>query len=258
MANLKEYLKGEKMSQSGDKPTLWARCKLRHQVTTGSLRTSDGEDPCTLNPSGLRKVSARAGLSPIGSNDELLISLVAHLARQRPAASAADGASSSSTQPPPSSGAPTAGGGRVDPVALAQRVLSLADDAVADPSVVSKTPLLFLAACDRNAANGSRVGGCRQCSTHRPRPPNIIRWPPPLQVLRLADPTASGSSPTAVLRKAYLKISLAIHPDRLGRAFPDATKAFQVRPLDTSPSRNKMTHRHSAKKEKPCITPLPS
>jgi curved DNA-binding protein CbpA len=30
------------------------------------------------------------------------------------------------------------------------------------------------------------------------------------------------------MRKAYLRLSLALHPDRLGRRFKDATKAFQV------------------------------
>ena len=30
------------------------------------------------------------------------------------------------------------------------------------------------------------------------------------------------------MRKSYLKISLAIHPDRIGREFGEATKAFQV------------------------------
>ena len=49
-----------------------------------------------------------------------------------------------------------------------------------------------------------------------------------MKILRLADPSLSRDSPTAVLRKAYLKMSLAIHPDRIGRTFKEATRSFQV------------------------------
>ena len=34
----------------------------------------------------------------------------------------------------------------------------------------------------------------------------------------------------AVMRKAYLKIAQKIHPDKLGKKFDGATKAFQVWP----------------------------
>ena len=35
-------------------------------------------------------------------------------------------------------------------------------------------------------------------------------------------------TPLAIMRKAYLKLSLIIHPDKLGRSFDQATKAFQA------------------------------
>ena len=35
-------------------------------------------------------------------------------------------------------------------------------------------------------------------------------------------------TPLAIMRKAYLKLSLVIHPDKLGRSFDQATKAFQA------------------------------
>jgi len=38
----------------------------------------------------------------------------------------------------------------------------------------------------------------------------------------------SKQSPINMMRKAYLKISLLIHPDKLGRSFEQATKAFQA------------------------------
>jgi len=185
-AVLKAWLKAQGMTQSGDKPTLWGRCKLRHRTTTLGLRTSDGDDPCSLNPAGLRKAAARAGLSPIGSNDELLIALVDHLAKSAPKAAAAS-SSSSSSDASSATGATSstnsgASSGKLDPVALAEKVLSLADASVGDP----------------------------------------------ILVLRLADLSLQASAPTAALRKAYLKLSLAIHPDRLSKSFPEATKAFQV------------------------------
>ena len=53
-----------------------------------------------------------------------------------------------------------------------------------------------------------------------------------LGILNLAVPPGSSaltkSSSTADLRKAYLKLSLLIHPDKLGKVFPDATRAFQA------------------------------
>lgn len=51
-------------------------------------------------------------------------------------------------------------------------------------------------------------------------------------ILNIAAPTeaarVNSKSPVNQLRKYYLKLSLMIHPDRMGKAFPDATKAFQA------------------------------
>ncbi|GMI30799.1 hypothetical protein TeGR_g4883, partial [Tetraparma gracilis] len=162
------------MSQAGEKQTLWVRCKLHHSVQSLSLRTADGSDPTRLKPAALKKTCARAGVSPIGSGDELLIGLVAALKRTAPAEAAASADSSSSSAP----AAPAAPAGP----ALAAAVLSLADESAYDPIVV----------------------------------------------LRLSDPSLGASSPAALLRRGYLKMSLMIHPDRIGRAFPEATRAFQV------------------------------
>lgn len=50
-------------------------------------------------------------------------------------------------------------------------------------------------------------------------------------ILNIAAPNeaarVNSKSPVQQLRKYYLKLSLIIHPDRMGKAFPDATKAFQ-------------------------------
>lgn len=42
------------------------------------------------------------------------------------------------------------------------------------------------------------------------------------------DTRISRNSPIAAMRKCYLKLSLLIHPDKLGRDFEHATKAFQA------------------------------
>jgi hypothetical protein len=51
-------------------------------------------------------------------------------------------------------------------------------------------------------------------------------------ILNLAAPNAQNkinkTSDPNLIRKYYLKISLLIHPDKLGKKFPDATKAFQA------------------------------
>ena len=51
---------------------------------------------------------------------------------------------------------------------------------------------------------------------------------------RPGEPPLSHESSSAAMRKAYLKLSLLIHPDKLGRVFSQAAKAFQclVRALD--------------------------
>ena len=41
-------------------------------------------------------------------------------------------------------------------------------------------------------------------------------------------PRITNKTSIALMRKAYLKLSLVIHPDKLGRSFDQATKAFQT------------------------------
>jgi hypothetical protein len=85
-----------------------------------------------LNPAGLRKSAAQAGLSPIGSNDELLIALVDHLAKntKAPMSSSSSSAASSATG--------TESNSKADPIRLAARVLELADDSLSDPVIILK------------------------------------------------------------------------------------------------------------------------
>ena len=171
---LKAHLKENQMSQSGEKQTLWVRCKLLHSVQTRSLRTADGLDPTKLKPAALKKTCARAGVSPIGSNDELLMGFVDCLLKSHTSTTSTTStkSTSTSTKSTPKPSGPT----------LASAVLSLADTSTFNPIVV----------------------------------------------LQLSDPSLTPSSPTASLRRSYLKMSLLIHPDRIGREFKEATKAFQV------------------------------
>ena len=43
-----------------------------------------------------------------------------------------------------------------------------------------------------------------------------------------APPQIDNKSSSQQLRKCYLKLSLIIHPDRMGKTYPNATKAFQA------------------------------
>lgn len=135
-------------------------------------------------PVQLKKCCACAGLSPIGTTDELLSALVDHLAENTSAPA------SSSSDVPGDNTAHTEGGtggetsDKPSGVAIAKKILSL------DERDDYEGILNLL---------GGQGGG-----------------------------RITKSSPVAVMRKAYLKLSLQIHPDKLSRVFDQATKAFQV------------------------------
>jgi hypothetical protein len=170
-ADLKAVLKGFGMTQAGDKGTLIHRIGLHEKCSEQKLVVEDGRNPCELNITDLKRFVARAGLSPIGTADELLTSLVGHLAATGSSGSSRAAAESdleASTQGP-------------SDVEIAKRVIEL--DASDD----------YL-----GILNIAGVG------------------------------SITSSSPVAVMRKAYLKLSIRIHPDKLQRKFDQATKAFQA------------------------------
>mmetsp|Transcript_390 Transcript_390/g.749 ORF Transcript_390/g.749 Transcript_390/m.749 type:complete len:616 (+) Transcript_390:121-1968(+) len=180
VADLKSYLKSSGVSATGDKGSLWWRCKTHHSVVSLKLVTADGVIPTTLKAAQLRKAAARVGVSPIGTPDEMLGGLVDYLTKEQ-RSSTGDAASSSSASASDPNAASSSSSQPKGP-ALAEAVLSLADAAAISP----------------------------------------------IRILQLSDPSLQPTSPTAQLRKAYLKISLHIHPDRIGSIFKEATKAFQV------------------------------
>lgn len=58
----------------------------------------------------------------------------------------------------------------------------------------------------------------------------LMDWEGVLSVLGGAR--VDATTPTALMRKQYMKISLLIHPDKLSKRFKEATKAFQVPPRE--------------------------
>ncbi len=69
------------------------------------------------------------------------------------------------------------------------------------------------------------------------------------------DTRITRTSPIAAMRKCYLKLSLLIHPDKLGRDFEHATKAFQALVIAferlSSPDATPITPASSASGKKP-------
>jgi hypothetical protein len=176
MDNLKEHLKSVGMTQSGDKGTLIHRCQLFEKCIDKNIVVENGKNPCLLKAADLKKIVAQNGLSPIGSNDELLTSLVNHLISSQlststsaPAANSSAGHNSTTSSQSPSN------------VAIARRILELNE-------IDDFEGILNIA------------GG---------------------------EPITKHSS-VAAMRKAYLKLSLVIHPDKLERIFDQATKSFQA------------------------------
>jgi hypothetical protein len=182
VADIKAFLKDAGVSATGDKGSLWWRCKIHHTVVSMGLVTADGGVPTKLKAAQLRKAAARVGVSPIGSSDEMIEGLVEYLRKEKSLNGGGDNdlASASASDPTASSGKSNVTKSKGP--ALAEAVLSLADAAIISP----------------------------------------------IRVLQLSDPALQPTSPSANLRKAYLKISLHIHPDRIGREFKEATKAFQI------------------------------
>mmetsp|Transcript_2682 Transcript_2682/g.4029 ORF Transcript_2682/g.4029 Transcript_2682/m.4029 type:complete len:562 (-) Transcript_2682:123-1808(-) len=174
--SLKSYLKSIHMTQSGDKGTLIHRCTL-YQLCIDKHITIQGKHPCTLSSTELKKTVAQMGLSPIGTSDELLTSLIQHLAQNTTETIDSNHRNSNEIEnklEKQNRSNPSA-------IEIAKRVLEL-NDADDFEGIL-------------NIAGGN---------------------------------TITKSSPIAVMRKAYLKLSLVIHPDKLQRSFDQATHAFQA------------------------------
>lgn len=173
VAELKAKLKELGMSQAGDKGTLEHRVKKGTESVRHDLRTPDGDPVHTLKIAKLKKHAAKAGISPIGTLDEIMFAYVDFLTKNVSAAST-DGAGGpenekSSTRDEKSNVAKR----------LSAKVITLAE-------------------------HDDFVG-----------------------ILNLGGVDVTASSSAAILRKAYLKLSLVLHPDK-NRDAPDPTKVFQT------------------------------
>lgn len=168
-------LEGKGMTQTGDKGTLIHRCQLYSICEENGIMVNDGVNPCALKPADLKKCVARNGLSPIGSNDELLTSLV-NLLKSKPPEQSLKSTEGENLHVQGESSHE----GPKD-VEIARRIIEL--DEVDDYEGIL------------NIAGGVNI---------------------------------TKQTPAAIMRKAYLKLSLVIHPDKLQKKFDQSTKAFQA------------------------------
>jgi len=166
VADLKSRLKELGMSQGGDKGTLEERIKQGETSVKLGLKTPSGDPVHVLKISKLKPCAAKAGISPIGTLDEIMFAYIEHLKNNN----SSDMKESGDASPKD---------GRKNTVQISEKVLQLAEE-------------------------DDFIG-----------------------ILNLGGATVTASSSVAVLRKAYLKLSLVLHPDK-NRDYPDATKVFQA------------------------------
>jgi hypothetical protein len=86
----------------------------------------------------------------------------------------------------------------------------------------------------KSSSSGGGAAGAGKSSKDESEPVGIVLAKQILEmkddypaVLSISGINIEISSSVATMRKAYLKLSLQIHPDKLEKTFPDATKAFQ-------------------------------
>ena len=162
----------------GEKATLVCRLVLHDKCVEKNIKSGDVY-VSQLKMGDLKKVAAKEGVSPIGSQDEILNELVGLLYNK--AAKVDNNDKSASTKGEKGAGG---GGGGSNVIDLAKKVLSLGE--VDD---------------DEGILNLGTVTG---------------------------SPPITKSTPSNIMRKAYLKLSLLLHPDKLGSIYDGATKVFQA------------------------------
>ena len=132
----------------------------------------DGKNPASLKAGELKKACAARGLSPIGSNDELLESLMKYLRSHG------------------------GGGGEGGP---SDKKAAGADDGVGGGDVGNQIINRIIELAEEED------------------------W---ASILSLGQAGITRESPAAMIRKAYHRLSLIVHPDRC--KLKEATKAFQA------------------------------
>eukprot|EP00586_Coscinodiscus_wailesii_P013081 CAMPEP_0172501964 /NCGR_PEP_ID=MMETSP1066-20121228/155313_1 /TAXON_ID=671091 /ORGANISM="Coscinodiscus wailesii, Strain CCMP2513" /LENGTH=581 /DNA_ID=CAMNT_0013277041 /DNA_START=44 /DNA_END=1789 /DNA_ORIENTATION=+ len=180
VAELKARLKELGMSQAGDKGTLEYRIKHGEESLSLGLKTPDGDAVHVLKMAKLKKHAARAGISPIGTLDEIMFAYIAFLKKGLGNDAAATSTAGEASRPESNGGGKSKG--------MSYTVAQLSDKVL-------------------ELAEGDDFLG-------------ILK-------LGAGANDVNASSSVSVLRKAYLKLSLALHPDK-NRNSPDATKVFQA------------------------------
>lgn len=173
-SDLKLRLKEIGMSQSGDKGTLEYRLARGNESINLNLRTPEDEPVHIQKLSKLKRFAARAGVSPIGSLDEVLFAYIAFLKNN-----------SGTNTVNSDSAAAGAGSG------------SSGNDTIVGNSATTTDNTARLSKKVLELSEGDDFVG-------------ILR----LGATPLAAADLTESSSVAVLRKSYLKLSLKLHPDK--------------------------------------------
>lgn len=161
------------MSQGGDKGTLECRIAKGEESAKLGLQTADGDPVHQLKLPKLKPYAARAGISPIGTLDEIMFQYIEFLKKSNPGAD---------------TGGEDASGG---------------------------------AANRTGSGNGSGASGISGRVLQLAEEDDFVG------IINLGGANVTASSSVAILRKAYLKLSLVLHPDK-NRNDPDATRVFQA------------------------------
>lgn len=182
VSDLKKMLSDYGMIGSGDKGTLIWRLNLYDLCEKKNLKY-DNINPCSLKGKPLISAACKVGVSPIGSNDEIMKEFVDYLEKNPPKIQKSNNDINDSNNNNEDNN--NSSNGEYDQaIAIARKVLELgeSDDHEA---------ILNLG----NKAGSEKI---------------------------------TRQTPVNVMRKAYLKLSLVIHPDKIGRVFEGATRSFQA------------------------------
>jgi len=169
VGDLKSRLKELGMSSAGDKATLEYRIKKGEESVNFGLKAPSGDPVHLMKMSKLKPHAAKAGISPIGTLDEIMFAYIDFLKENNPNETN-DSKNGDNTISKDDSQKSTP---------ISNKVLELSE-------------------------NDDFIG-----------------------ILNLGGANLTISSSVAALRKAYLKLSLVLHPDK-NRSDPNATKKFQA------------------------------
>jgi len=189
VADLKARLKELGMIQGGDRGTLEYRIEYGETSVKLGLTTPNGDPVHSLKIGKLKPCALKVGISPIGTLDEIMFAYIDHL--------------------------------QMNPMDTTPTLSSNNDnDTNANGDEHSSTTTTTTT----GSGSGSGPTKTAQIST---KVLTLAEEDDFVGILNLGGATVTSSSSVAILRKAYLKLSLILHPDK-NRSCPDATKVFQA------------------------------